>query len=61
MDMDGHMLTEIVLWVSKPSKQVQVRLNTHTYRAITQHLDSIILSLHDKITQHLINYTYITH
>ena len=60
MDTDYHMLIEIVLWVSKPSKQVQVRLNNHTHRKITQHLNSIIFSLHDKITKHLINYTYIT-
>ena len=57
MNMDCHL--ETVLWVSKPSKQVQVCTNNHTYRAITQHLNSSILSLHDKITKHLINYTYI--
>ena len=37
IDMDAHMLIEIVLWVSKPSKQAQVYLISHTYRATTQH------------------------
>ena len=42
MNMEAHMLIEIVLCVSKPSKQVQVCLNNHTYRATTQHSNSII-------------------
>ena len=38
INMDAYLLIEILLWVSKPSKQVQVLLNNHTYRATTQHL-----------------------
>ena len=52
MNMDGHMLIEIVLWVSEPSKRVQVCLNNYTDRAITQQLNSIIIttkSLHNKM------------
>ena len=53
MNMDHHMLIDIVLWVNQPSKQVQVRLSNQTYRATAQHLESIIptiKALYDKIT-----------
>ena len=36
------MLIAIVLWSHKPNKQPQS--NNHTYRAITQHINSIILT-----------------
>ena len=58
MNMDGHMLIGTVLWVSRPSKQVKLCLSNHTYRAITQHLHSIILTiknLHNRIIKHLLN------
>ena len=60
MIMVGYMLTGIVLWVSKPSKQVQVCSINHKHKLTTQHINAITLatkSLHDIIVKHLIKFT----
>ena len=54
MHIISHMLKEIVLWLSKPSKQVQVCLNNNKHKLTTQHVSAITLttkSLHDTIAK----------
>ena len=54
MHIIGHMLREIVLWLSKPSKQIQVCLNNHKHKFTTQHVNAITFttkSLHITIAK----------